>query len=243
MTPVLHTYTDLAGKTVYWDTSDSQQLFEQNKQDPAKYKQLADLGYIDSVIEYTFNKDGFRSAEFDSPIDIACFGCSFTMGTGVHAKDTWPQQLSRLTGLTVANLGHAGSSNDTAFRMANHYLKVLKPTMAIWLQTDLHRIELLDQERQTSLNILASDTTNPCRNDYFIKTWFVSAINQHMNFEKNTRAFRHLCSELGIKLLVVPQYQLKVDRCARDLMHPGPLAYQQLSMKIRDMIANLQPTS
>jgi len=236
MTPVLHTYSAQAGKTLYWDTSDSEQCFEKNKKDPAAHQQLKDLGYLDTAIEYQFNSHGFRTAEFVGAVDLACFGCSFTMGTGVHASDTWPEQLAKLTGSSVANLGHAGSSNDTAFRFANHYLRLLRPKIAIWLQTDRHRLELLDEDLQISLNILASDTSNPCRDDYFTKIWFASSANQQLNLEKNTRAFRDLCRELGIVSVVLPRNQVSNDQCARDLSHPGPLAYQQLSKQIYQQI-------
>jgi hypothetical protein len=165
-----------------------------------------------------------------------CFGCSFTMGTGVHAQDTWPSQLQSLTGMTVSNLGHAGSSNDTAFRFANHYLNWLKPKYAIWQQTDMHRIELLDDSRQISLNILAKDTHNPCANDYYVKTWFSSKSNQELNLLKNTMAFKQLCDSLQIKLIVISRKNIPMDCSARDLAHPGAATYKTLAKQIGSLL-------
>jgi hypothetical protein len=200
---------------------------------PEKKQQLQDLGYVDVSIEYKFNQDGFRTSELNQSFDMVCFGCSFTMGTGVHAMETWPGQLEGITGLKIANLGHAGSSNDTAFRFAAHYLKKIKPQYAIWLQTDNHRLELLDDYIPLSQNILASDSSNPCANDYFVKTWFSSSSNQLLNWEKNSLAFKQLCNDLDIQHLILPRHTgYRVD-FARDLRHPGKKSYQNLAEHIK----------
>jgi hypothetical protein len=240
MIALIHNYSKLAGKTLHWDTSDNQERYQKNLESPEAYQRLKDLGFLNTQIDYQYNSYGFRTAEFDQPFDAVCFGCSFTMGTGVHARDTWPEQLAAATGMTVANLGHAGSSNDTAFRFADYYLKFLKPRYAIWLQTDMHRVELFDDAVPMSLNILASDTRNPCANDYFIKTWFSSATNQQLNLRKNTLAFEQLCNSLGIKPIILTRDYAK-DRPfpfgdARDLIHPGAEDYKKLAQHIAGLV-------
>jgi len=237
MTPIIHNYTSKAGKSFAWDTSDNQQHYLKNMENPELRQRLTELGYVDRPIEYCYNAHGFRSAEFDQAFDIACFGCSFTMGTGIYTEETWPNQLASQTGLTVANLGHAGSSNDTAFRFANHYLKWLKPRVAIWLQTDRHRVELLDDAIPMSLNIMAGDTSNPCARDRFIKTWFSNDTNQQLNLEKNTLAFQQLCQTLGIKCIILGRRQIPLHgpfphADARDLTHPGANIYRELVQRI-----------
>ena len=242
MTPIIHNYSILAGRTVNWDTSDNQGWYQKNIQNPELRKKLQDTGYLDNQVKYQYNSHGFRTAEFDRQFDVVCFGCSFTMGTGLYAHETWPEQLAALTGLSVANLGHAGSSNDTAFRFAEHYLKFLRPQYAIWLQTDMHRIEILDDNIPLSLNIMASDTQNPCANDYFIKTWFSSSSNQLLNLQKNTLAFEQLCLSLGIKAIIfgreqVPPHPPFPNGGARDLTHPGADIYKPLVQQIKNIIA------
>lgn len=234
MTPIVHNYSNQAGQTTYWDTADNKVNYLQNIQNPEKQQRLEHLGYIDAVIEYTFNRDGFRTHEFNQPFDIVCFGCSFTMGTGVHVVDTWPTQLEKITGLKIANLGHAGSSNDTTFRFAEYYLKILKPQYAIWQQTDSFRLELLDDYIPLSQNILVGDTANPCANDYFIKTWFTSKSNYILNCQKNTLAFKQLCNELGIKCLILPRCDVPFIDLGRDLQHPGRQSYQLLAERINE---------
>jgi hypothetical protein len=240
MTPVIHNYSQVANRTLHWDTTDNKEWYFKNTQNLDTRRRLAELGFLDVEIDYQYNSHGFRTTEFDQEFDAVCFGCSFTMGTGVHARDTWPEQLSNLTGLRVANLGHAGSSNDTAVRFALHYLKLLKPKYAVWLQTDRHRIELIDDLVPLSINIMASDTRNPCANDYFIKTWFSSDTNQQLNLQKNTMAFKQVCHELDITPIVVPRDN-SMDRPfptgdARDLLHPGVDAYKKLAQHIAGLV-------
>jgi hypothetical protein len=237
MTPIIHNYSQLAEKTVHWDTSDNKEWYFKNTQNIDARRRLAELGFLDTTINYKYNSHGFRTAEFDQPFDVVCFGCSFTMGTGVHVQDTWPEQLSIFTGMKVANLGHAGSSNDTAFRFAAHYLPLLRPRYAVWLQTDMHRLELLDDAIPLSMNMMVGDTANPCANDYFIKTWFSSSSNQQLNLQKNTLAFEHLCNSLGITAIIMPRKQVVRSRTARDLQHPGANDYKQLAQHVQTVIA------
>jgi len=240
MIPIIHNYSRSAGRTLHWDTTDNKDTYTRNLQNPTAYQRLQDLGFLNTQIDYCYNSHGFRTAEFDREFDAVCFGCSFTMGTGVHGQDTWPEQLAAITGLSVANLGHAGSSNDTAVRFALHYLPLLRPRYAVWLQTDMHRIELLDESFPMSLNIMASDTQNPCANDFFIKTWFTSPANQQLNLQKNTLAFEQLCNSLGIRSIILPRSEAK-DRPfpeggARDLIHLGADAYGKLAQKVKDLL-------
>jgi hypothetical protein len=236
----VHNYSQLANRTVHWDTTDNKRSYFKNLQNPIAYQRLQQLGFVNTQIDYCYNSHGFRTIEFDKKFDVACFGCSFTMGTGVHSWDTWPAQLQTLTGLQTANLGHAGSSNDTVFRIAEHYLKFLKPRYAVWLQTDRHRVELLDDSVPMSLNIIAGDTHNPCANDYFIKTWFATDENQTLNLKKNTLAFIYTCETLGIDPIILDRSLVTTDKFpnndARDLIHPGRDFYKTLAQRVKNII-------
>jgi len=241
MTPLVHNYSRKAGLSFWWDTSDSQEHYQKNLSKPETKKRLSDLGFIDNPIEYKFNSHGFRTHEFDQKFDAVCFGCSFTMGTGIHEKDTWPRQTEIQTGLRIANLAHAGSSNDTAFRFANYYLKFLRPKWAIWLQTDRQRIELLDSANSISLNIMSSDVSNPCAKDYFIKSWFATDENQLLNLQKNTLAFLQICNDLQIVPIVldrttIPPHPPYPYGTARDLTHPGPEFYKPIVEKVVSLL-------
>jgi hypothetical protein len=240
MTPAPSNYLRFANQTVFWDTSDSINAYQNNLNNYKSSVLLHDLGYVDYEISYVFNSHGFRTQEFDQNTDIVCFGCSFTMGTGVRNEHTWPSRLADLTGLSVVNLGHAGSSNDTAYRMARHYLHFLRPKYAIWLQTDIHRIEIIDESVDTTINILASDNNNLHANNLFVKTWMTSEINQQINLDKNTQAFQQLCHQSSVIPIILPRRNSVMETLdlARDLQHPGPRSYQQLAEKISLLMTN-----
>ena len=224
-----------ANKTLYWDTSDSEALYLKNIKEPKLYEQLNNLGFLDTEIHYKFNSHGFRTDEFGDKAEVLCFGCSFTMGTGIHAKDTWPSQLEHKTGFKTTNLGLAGSSNDTVFRLASHYLPLLKPKYAIWVQTDMSRIEIIEDSPPISLNILATDIHNPYANDEFIKTWFSVDSNQQLQLQKNTLAFQMLCGLENISPLIIPRNEVQFLDYSRDLIHPGRLSYQKLTETMVDI--------
>lgn len=236
MNAIPHNYTWACGQTFEWDTSDNEDKFEKNIADHRTKKLLESYGWIGQTITYQFNSHGFRTKEFDQS-SVVCFGCSFTMGTGLPAEHTWPAQLQQLTGHSVINLAHAGSSNDTAVRMAIHYLPELKPQYALWLQTDRHRLEILDDSSRRATNLIANDTSNiHFGRDNFVKQWFASDSNQQLNLEKNTRAFRNLCNELNIVCIILPRNAVvKVD-LARDLLHPGILSNLAMAKQFQSLM-------
>jgi hypothetical protein len=231
-----HNYNTYAGTVQFWDTSDSQERYLQNLQNPGSRAQLENLGYINSVIEYRFNSEGFRGPEIENP-DCLCLGCSFTMGTGLHEDDSWPAQFSKITGLSVANLGHSGSSNDTAVRFALHYIPKIKPKYAIWLQTDSGRIEVINQHINIVDNILVGQLLNtPYGNDYFMKIWATSEINQTLNTKKNTLSFKQVCCENNVTPVVIPRNNVCQKDLARDLMHPGKVSNKKLAETIARLV-------
>ena len=227
-----HNYHWAIDKTVLWDTSDNESIYLKHLTNSKSKLQLEKLGYIDAPITYAFNSQGFRTHEFNQSADAVCFGCSFTMGTGLFEYQTWPAQLTEISGLTTTNLAHAGSSNDTALRMAVHYLPILKPCYAFWLQTDRNRIEILDDQLNLCVNLLATDQSDDLyHQDNFVKQWFASDSNQQIHLEKNTRAFKHLCNELDIICVVLSRNTVVQLDLARDLMHPGVKSNRALAEK------------
>jgi hypothetical protein len=233
---IVHNYNKVAGTVQYWDTSDSQENYLQNFQNPNHRKFFEQHGYTEKSITYRFNSEGFRGSEF-SDSECVCFGCSFTMGTGIGQDQTWPAQFSKLTGYSVANLGLAGSSNDTSVRLALHYIPRLKPKLAVWVQTDSHRIEVIDEYTKIADNILANNIANsPYSQDYYLKQWFASDVNENLNLLKNTATFQQVCAQNQVQCIIVPRNSVFfVDR-ARDLQHPGPVSNRKLAEAIVQLV-------
>ncbi len=218
-----HNYNWAANSEQLWDTSDSEQRYLSN------LSKLQQLNFDPEPITYKFNSHGFRGTEFES-IDIIALGCSFTMGCGVAEQHSWPSQLAEITKLNVANLGHSGSSNDTAFRFAKHYIGLLKPKFLCWLQTDKHRLEIIDDSQRIVTNLMANDVSNNFYgNDNFVKQWFSSTSNQDLNLDKNTLAIQQLCSSAGIHFSAIKRSEIKTLDLARDLMHPGKQSYKHIA--------------
>jgi hypothetical protein len=233
---LLHNYNDVAGSIQYWDTSDSFERYCQNLNNFEQKKILEKYNFIDSTIEYRFNRDGFRGDEISNQ-ECLCFGCSFTMGTGIEEEHTWPAKLSNLLSISVANLGHAGSSNDSALRFALHYIPKIKPKLAIWVQTDQYRLEIINEQQNIVDNIIVNLIDDlPYRNDHFIKHWTLCETNQQLNLVKNTLAFRQLCQEHNTRCVILPRDSVVSIDLARDLMHPGRLSNTKLAERISRLI-------
>ena len=100
---------------------------------------------------------------------------------------------------------------------------------------------MLDDSIPLSMNIIGTDTRNPCADDYFIKTWFSSDSNQVLNQQKNTQAFQYLCHSLGIKSVVLPRESVPMHGPfprgnARDLCHPGGEIYAVIAQQVQDLL-------
>src|SRR2546425_6494051 len=62
------------------------------------------------VVPYATGHDanGFRNASVPPKVDVVALGDSQTWGINVHTDDAWPQQLERLSGRSVYNMGVGG---------------------------------------------------------------------------------------------------------------------------------------
>ena len=186
--------------------------------------------WIDTIVRYKFNRYGFRCQDFESVPSIVFLGCSLTVGIGLNVESTWPTLVSDNLGLACYNLGIGGSSNDTAFRFAKHYIGLLKPKFLCWLQTDKHRLEIIDDSQHIVTNLMANDVSNNFYgNDNFVKQWFSSTSNQDLNLDKNTLAIQQLCSSAGIHFSAIKRSEIKTLDLARDLMHPGKQSYKHIA--------------
>ena len=77
---------------------------------------------------YHIDSDGSRSnpANADKPIDIACFGDSFTFCRQVNDNETWEYYLSELSNRGVSNYGVGNYGIDQAYLRLEREIKVKK---------------------------------------------------------------------------------------------------------------------
>lgn len=212
-----------ANQTIEWFAADSQEQFAQNLE---KQKHLLRInGWLDNSVSYTFNSNGFRCEEFTEDPTAMFLGCSHTFGLGIPYESTWPYIVAKKLRLKNTNLGYPGTSNDTAFRLAYHYIPIIKPKIVIFLSPSESRLELVKNDID-SVNLLPSNQTPPLiKHNRFIsnfyQNWLSSDTNLIMNKIKNTMAINMLCLNQQIKFLSFDSTELKMYDLARDLLHTG----------------------
>lgn len=199
---------------IFWCPMDTMELFNSHLEVPEKRALLEKYRWIDAKFTYRFNKEGFRCDEFTNISSIVFLGCSMTMGIGLPVEFTWPYLVSNNLNLSCYNLGIAGSSNDTAFRMAYAWLEKINPTMVIFCQTFSHRWEIFAGNGFTGRSIHLD-------NGKFENEWVGNPINGILNKEKNRLAVQQLCNNLGIKFISTEVEKIEFLDLARDLYHPG----------------------
>lgn len=128
------------GRTVYWAGSDSLGNFRSNPKP----------GYTEHSITYSFNRHGYRTADFDfdSPDPVTlCLGCSHTMGIGHRQDHCWPGLLSsHFTDKKIYNLGQGGTSGSTVSRILANAVKFFNIAEVFILWPSLARFETAKED-------------------------------------------------------------------------------------------------
>jgi hypothetical protein len=236
-------YKPWAGTTVNWVAGDDEGKYKKHLKE--KYDELARYNWIDKPIDYTFNSNGFRCAEFTSEPTLMTLGCSYTVGIGLPAESIWPELLAKKLDMRCANLGQGGMSNDTAFRLCHGWIDVVKPKAVVFFRTFSNRLELLTQNMATAS--FGAWSTIP--ENYYLLNWFSREANASINAAKNTMAIEYMCRERNIPLYIYDAFEL-LNKChtslgyenqdlARDLMHFGKKSHAMAADKIyNDILSN-----
>lgn len=218
----MHQHSAVANKTLEWFTTDSPEEFESNLKNPERRAILERNGWIDNRIEYRFNSHGFRADEFESnEKSIMFLGCSFTLGTGLTYEHTWPYIVSQALGVKNYNLGISGGSNDTAFRLGNHFIPQLKPSFVVFAGTAADRLDVIDE----SITTLRYNCIPKHLDHDFYKDWITYQENGELNWCKNQLALKYLCRENDIPYIYISFTSLMewpLEDNGRDIIHPGP---------------------
>jgi hypothetical protein len=222
---------DFAGRTSTWCPSDTEVRFDQNMADPKQRKLMEEYGWTKDNVSYTFNKEGFRADEFtDGVSDSVLFlGCSHTVGIGVDLESSWAYKVAHSLGLRRYNLGVGASSADTCFRLAHHWIPLLRPKYVVMLTPVDMRMEMVLDKHLVNLT---PQMLNYMEKHYaemlqgFYNGWLSHPANGKLNRLKNVMGVRTICNSIGVPLVEMPSEEaLKVMdwkvTLGRDLMHPG----------------------
>jgi hypothetical protein len=238
---------DKRSSTVFWSGSDHERHYKENVRNPQKHKELKDLGWLDTVIEYKYNSHGFRCEEFDSRPSVLALGCSFTEGTGLPIEQTWPGCLSQMLNTHVWNLGSGGASVDTVFRLLNHYIQRLNVQCVFILIPPEGRFEFQNTEGGFPIIQACDLGMHPS----FAKEWLTQTNNGKYNQRKTMLAIQQLCKNHNKPLYAYNCDQTELLReqlgqigvfydMARDLMHPGPYYQQWIAETMHELFKNQQ---
>ena len=139
----------------YFFSCDSKESFEKGKD-----KFGTGWYYYNNPINYEFNSFGYRTSELHEIDDnfIVSFGCSFTMGIGLHKKDIWIEKLGEKLGKKTLNLALEGVGNSTTFYNSFLFFEwckknSIKPDGVFIQLTFNHRREFFYTTEEKEINI------------------------------------------------------------------------------------------
>ncbi len=228
-------YTRCSG---YWASSDSESHYKNNLITHRGDLELQGWLDFEKGIVYNYNNWGFRSREFNSPGGIMFLGCSHVTGVGLPEQDTFAHIVGKNIGLQVYNMGISGGSNDSSFRVADHWIPKLQPAYVFMLITHSVRLEIINDDNLYNIMI---DSNNDYSNSSYYKDFICNDQNMYLSKKKNSLAVQHICLSNNIKFLkldVIDELFKDAWRLdlARDLIHIGKKGNQMIANSILNMI-------
>lgn len=240
-----HPGINLAGQTLDWMPTDTQESFDKMMQESQHREYFASQGWLEpGAITYRINQHGFRCEEFEPNVPcMIALGCSYTMGIGLPEHCLWPSLLGQHLGLRAYNLAWGGSSADTCFRLAQYWIQRLRPHLVAMLAPPRTRIELLLEpgvNPPAEVFMPASKSMYFTDSDMFLRHWWLNDENGRINSEKNVLAICQLAVENKAKFInLYADQEMSKSReevgYARDYMHAGPVGHRLVAEKMLEI--------
>jgi hypothetical protein len=204
-------------------------------------------------------KSAINRAEFKDTFensDIACFGCSFTLGWLLKPNESWPSQLSKLLGKKVKNFGIGASNNQEIIATALDYSSKYKVQDIIILLCHFSRVQLENSNgiynwwpnsKNKELEKPFQDTINNIVNygeSSILFSGQVLDLKEQVkqikeNISGNVYVSSYIPEQYDIlkatakSLNILPMYELlKNYKLASDNKHPGPEHNRQFAENI-----------
>jgi len=207
--------TGIPGKRL-WSPADTKARYLSNMKN--RLFEMRDFGWEDSEdrILYDCGEHGFRETRLSSIKQNQCLalGCSYTFGVGLPLEDIWTSIFEQKYAETVYNLGAPSMGNETFFRLAYHWIPILKPKLVMVLSPGMHRRERISDNRWKPLGGWC-DINDAIDMQY---------LDKDECFYSNTRSLlgiEMLCQQHNATYLVQDSQFYWGKTLARDLMHPG----------------------
>ena len=181
------------------------------------------------AIEYRFNAQGFRCDNDNDVLEPHTanmyLGCSNTMGIGVNLHETWCQHVNDRVGGTMLNMGQAGGAAETCYRLAAHWIPIVRPRAVYMLSPPATRREFWTSDDR--VDIMGPRSTIPKH--------MVAETEIQINRERLVNAINFLCMTHSIPFNYVyfqPMFRewgMKMHDLARDGSHPGPNTHKAIA--------------
>jgi hypothetical protein len=226
-----------------WESSDSAELFSKHWNNYDSRRKLQTLGWTKHSISYDIDQNGFRNPPHsDISESFLTLGCSYTFGTGLPPEMVWPAQLSKLIDMPVYNCGLAGTSADTAYRIARTVIPLHKPKAVFLLVPDHNRQEIIsdfiDDGCPASFSIWGYDESRYGNMGKFV----CGEHSQILQQERNILAIEYICDELNIPFYHMLLEDINapggIDNDARDLSHSGPECHRVIAEEFEQKFRN-----
>lgn len=235
-----HFGTYLAGQTLKWLPTDSEESFQRLVQVEEYREYFRSKGWLEpDAITYRINSEGFRSEEFDTQAaSVVSLGCSYTIGLGLPEQSTWSYLVAQALSLKNYNLAWGGTSADTCFMLADYWLPILRPKLVVMAAPPKHRFDLITEKVNHNHNTYSPNSGNVGTDtDNFIRTWFLHDRNADLNNARNRLAVEGLCARLDIPCLTYNAHDWFAKsreevEYARDRMHAGPKGHELFAERI-----------
>lgn len=205
----------------HWQGMDNRHRYERNLAAPSTRQQLAQYGWVDSVIDYHINSWGFRSTREYVNITEPCLvtlGCSFTFGTGLHEHQVWSTLVADALGVSLVNLavpGHGLDFSSLWLVLQGH--NITNPVAVCVFEPPRGRISWLSAMNDT---VISADTMKDIAGNN-IKIMNTLLLNSSANTVKNYHIISNWANQHGVPLLWNNDIPVTTTY-ARDLAHFGP---------------------
>lgn len=203
-------------KVAYWETTDSEELYNRNIKNQVYKNIFREYNYL-KPIEYKHNSEGFRSDEFVGK-GVATFGDSYTYGTGLRLEETWGNKLAKKLNVNHFNFGISGTSSDTAFRLLSSYIDYLDiETVAVFTPSSERRegtaYNVFPEPhpfkyKNLAYGLWSAYKVNALNPDYkyidtYVDTFYLNDPARIVNQTKNLLALEMLCNQKNIKFVAI----------------------------------------
>jgi hypothetical protein len=178
-----------------------------------------------SVVQYAFDRHGYRVKSVDEPVDfdrptIVFTGESMMVGERLPWQDTIPAQTSQMLGMQSANLAVSGYASDQAYlRLKSELPRFRKPVAVVTLFTPSIFDRNLDVDRP---HLALGLVWLPAENHWRLTTLFRRVVHYRSSdaIERGialTREILHATQQLAQEhgataLIVVPQFGAELPR-------------------------------